>query len=250
MAVTTVRIQSEALERPVHYTVLLPKAARVGPGPYPVLVQMHGYWDDYCAWLYKSNLLRYVEDLPLIVVLPDGANGWWANFGQSLKYEDFVVHDLWAHVQATFPARESRWAIGGLSMGGYGAIRLGLKHPDKYCSIFAHSSPLPTRGSRFVWSDSRWSKAFQAELKADLDCYRWAREVDRAMLPRLGFDCGTEDGLLESNRRFHAFLKEIDLPHSYAEHPGAHTWDYWDRHVQTALRQHAEVLDIQPVAEQ
>jgi S-formylglutathione hydrolase FrmB len=213
-----------------------------------VLVQLHGYWDDHSAWLYKSNLIRYAENFPLIVVLPDGANSWWSNFGQSLRYEDFVVQDLWAHVQATLPARpHSRWAIGGLSMGGFGAIRLGLKHPDKYCSIAAHSSRIPSQNSRFVWSEPRWSRAFQAELKADLDCYRWARQVDRAKLPRLGFDCGTEDGLLEGNRKFHAYLQEIDLPHSYAEHPGGHTWDYWDRQVQTALRQHAEALGIQPV---
>ena len=66
--------------------------------------------------------------------------------------------------------------------------------------------------------------------------------------PTLGFDCGVEDELLQHNRRFHAYLTKLKLPHDYQEHAGAHTWRYWDEHVQAALRQHAEALGIQPVA--
>ena len=79
-------------------------------------------------------------------------------------------------------------------------------------------------------------------MKIDLSCYHWAEQLDRSKMPRLSFDCGTEDFLLEENRAFHTFLESIDLPHHYAEHPGAHTWEYWDAHVVTALAQHAEVL--------
>ena len=182
-------------------------------------------------------------------MLPDGANNWWANFGRALRYEEMVVADLHAHVEATFPVRRnSPWAIGGLSMGGFGALRIGLKHPQRYCSIFAHSSRIPHQADEFVWSDARWSESFQRELRNDLDCFRLAEEIDPAVLPRLSFDCGTADFLLEDNRRFHAFLEEKGVRHDYAEYPGAHTWDYWDRHVQTALKQHCEALGIEPVA--
>lgn len=248
MTINTLLMKSQALQRPVSYIALTPDPADAGPGPYPVLVQLHGYWDDYHSWLYQSNLARYVERLPLIVVLPNGENGYWVNWDPRRRYEDFITQDLWEHVTATFQVRPGRWAIGGLSMGGYGALRIGLKHPDKYSSIFAHSSVIPGPPDfKESLSPDDWRNQFhQLNTDGDLDCYHWAERLDRATMPRLSFDCGTEDFLLAHNRNFHDFLaNQLHLPHSYAEHPGAHTWEYWDEHVQTALRQHAEVLGIQ-----
>lgn len=248
MTVNTLLMKSQALQRAVSYIAITPDPADAGPGPYPVLVQLHGYWDDYHAWLYKSNLMMYAERLPLIIVLPNGENGYWVNWDPRRRYEDFITQDLWEHVNTNFPVRAGRWAIGGLSMGGYGALRIGLKHPDKYCSIFAHSSVIPGPPDFKEWATSNewWGSQFQQlNTDGDLDCYHWAERLDRATMPRLSFDCGTEDFLLDHNRRFHDFLaNQLHLPHSYAEHPGGHTWDYWDEHVQTALRQHAEVLGI------
>jgi enterochelin esterase-like enzyme len=59
-------------------------------------------------------------------------------------------------------------------------------------------------------------------------------------MPRLAFDCGTDDHLLDQNRRFHAFLDARGIRHTYREHPGGHTWEYWDAHVQEALKQHMD----------
>lgn len=247
MAVATVQMVSDALERRVHYNLILPDVKEAGAGPYPVLLQLHGYWDDYNAWLYKSNILRYVEKLPLIVVLPDGANSFYTNLGRPNNFEDFVIKDLWEHVNSNYAVRPGKWAIGGLSMGGFGAIKLGLKYPDKFCSIFAHSSRIPDQdGQNMLWENSIWSIEHRAKLKREMDCYQLARDIDRANLPSLSFDCGTEDWILDDNRKYQALLEEIKLPHSYAEHPGGHDWDYWDTHIKTALQQHAEVLGIKP----
>jgi putative tributyrin esterase len=243
MAVGTVRFFSAALGRPVPYTIVLPEVREVGPGPYPALLQLHGRHDDYAAWVVKSRLALYLERLPLITVLPDGGNFWWSNVDPALRYEDLLVTDLWEHVNAVYATRPGApWAIGGLSMGGYGALRLGLKYPEKYCSVFAHSSVIPPAA---ILRERQ--PELSPEQVSDMDCYRWAAEIDPARAPRLGFDCGTEDSLLDQNRSFHDYLTAVGLPHSYAEHPGGHTWDYWDQHVQTALRQHAEVLGIAPV---
>src|SRR5262245_4365758 len=139
MPTGTIRMFSCALDGATTYSIFLPDAEVVGPGPYPVLLQLHGRLDDHSAWLEKSKLWVYVSVLPLIVVMPSGLNFWWSNLypEQGVRYEDLLVQDLWTHVQATYPARpDSRWAIGGLSMGGFGAIRLGLKYPEKFCSIY------------------------------------------------------------------------------------------------------------------
>ncbi len=237
-SVATVETHAPSVERVVTYTALVPDA---GTPPYAVLYQLHGASDDHRAWLYKSNLLRYLDGMPLLVILPSGENGYWLDAPPLRALEQLVVHDLSAHVARTFRVREGRAAIGGLSMGGYGAIRLGLRHPDRYASIYAHSSRLP---SRRELPELAWTRGVdEAELDA-LDVDLVAEHVDRATMPALAFDCGTEDHLLADSRRFHARLEALGLPHEYREHPGAHTWDYWDRHVQTALRHHARVLGI------
>jgi putative tributyrin esterase len=244
---------STALERNAEYIAFIPEPRIVGPGPYPVLVQLHGYLDDQHAWLNKSRLWERSERYPMIVVMPATHNGWWANLGRPNNWEDYVIQDLRTHVMATLPARPGSWAIGGLSMGGFGTLRLALKHPELFCSVWAHSSAIPDPNTPglfpFVWEDPERSEASRERMKTDLSCFHWAKNIDRSTLPKISFDCGTEDYLITQNRAFHSFLNDIDLPHQYAEHPGAHTWDYWDAHVGTALRQHAEVFGIQQAPE-
>jgi putative tributyrin esterase len=255
MATGVINLDSPALSGMTTYTIILPDPAVAGPGPYPVLLQLHGMHDDHRAWIEKSRIWVYVERLPLIVVMPSGGNFWWSNLHLgpgsggagpefNLRYEDYLVHDLREHVQSTFPARkDAKWAIGGLSMGGYGAIRLGLKHPDRFCSIYGHSSAIPNQEEilqRIPTSDR--------DALADMDCYHWAKQRTPADLPRLSFDCGTDDFLLKQNRRFHAHLEQLSLPHTYKEYPGGHTWDYWDTHIGEALAQHCDVLGIAPKA--
>jgi putative tributyrin esterase len=248
MTIARVQFHSKTLDRVADYIAILPDPALVGPGPYPVLVQLHGYLDDHTAWLYKSMLLEHLDRYPMITILPNTQNGWWANMGYPNNWERYLVEDLVAHVRHTFPAQAGRWAIGGLSMGGFGALSLGLRYPEIFCSVWAHSSAIfhpdaPMPGP-FPWNDPRLTEAEHRRLKVDLSCYHWASVIDREKLPRLTFDCGTEDFLIEANRAFHAYLGQLDLPHTYAEHPGAHTWDYWNTHVVSAIQQHAEVFGI------
>ena len=251
MATGIINLDSPALRGATTYSIILPDAAVAGPGPYPVLLQLHGMHDDHNAWLQKSRIWVYVERLPLIVVMPSGGNFWWSNLlldsgsGEAgpefaLRYEDYLVRDLWEHVQGTFPARPgAKWAIGGLSMGGFGAIRLGLKHPDRFCSVYGHSSALPNEAEILQRIPLKNREAIE-----DMDCYLWAKQRTAADLPRLSFDCGTDDYLIQQNRRFHAHLEQLGLPHTYKEYPGGHTWDYWDTHFPEALTQHCDVLGI------
>ena len=236
MTIATVQLMSQTLWREVSYTALLPDAAVVGSGPYPVLYQLHGGNQNHTAWLYHSHLRQATQNLPIIVILPDGAQSRWANGGTPFTaYEDFLIEELAQHVRHTFPATSGKWAIGGNSMGGFGAVRLGLKYPQRFCSIWSHSGVFPTADTlpeHWHWSGD----------PADLDCYALVDQVTPQTLPQLSFDCGIEDHLLEHNRRWHAFLETRGIPHTYHEHPGAHTWDYWDTHLQAGLTQHREAF--------
>jgi len=103
MVISTVRMMSRVLRRRTTHTIILPDAAQAGPGPYHVLLQLHGHGDDHQAWFYKSNLARYLEKLPVIVVFPNGENGYWINWEPGRAYEDLLVQDLWDQVMATYP---------------------------------------------------------------------------------------------------------------------------------------------------
>lgn len=233
------QFMSPVLGRHVTYTAFLPDPA-LGDGPFPVLYQLHGATDDHNGWIQYSNLPRYVSRLGLITILPDGGLSFWLNRGARERYEDFVMEDLAAHVQRTFHVRPGRSAVGGLSMGGFGAVYLGLKHPDRFASVWSHSGAFRTR-ARLV--EVGWSE--DTATAADIEAL--AAMADPATSPVLSFDCGTEDILLDGNRELHRLLTARNVPHQYSEHPGAHTWDYWDLHVQEALQQHARVLQVESV---
>lgn len=232
------RFFSEALGRHVWFAFRLPDPSTAGPGPYPALLQLHGRRDDYNAWFTRSKLLVYLDALPFVVITPDGAISYWGNRGPRERYEDFVIQDLMPACKGFFPIRDGRWAIGGLSMGGFGAMRLGLKYPNLFASIHAHSSVVHDRaGVAEAFGD------LPENERADFDLQEISsRAVKVPDRPRLSFDCGTEDSLLSHNQRFHKHLDELGYPHEYREYPGGHTWEYWDTHVPEALKQHAEVL--------
>lgn len=245
MNYASMQMFSPALNKHVTYHVILPPD-EAGDGPFPVLYQLHGLTDDSLAWTRNSNLVRHARRWPLIVVMPDGGTSFYMNSGPQTRYEDFIVEDLAASVARTFHVRPGKAAIGGLSMGGYGALRLGLRHPDKFCSVWAHSSAVLSADeaiTRYSW---------ESAAARELDIYRVTDEALKNTggaqgLPRLALDCGTEDFLLDFNRNYVKFLRERGVKFDYEEHPGAHEWDYWDRHVPTALARHAEVLGLQPV---
>lgn len=237
MTIATTRFFSAALRRQTTYTVILPEPS-VGPGPYPVLFQLHGASDDHVAWIQRANLARHVERLGLIVVLPDGGLSYWANLGPRERYEDFLVDDLTDHLARTFPVRQDKAAIGGLSMGGFGAVYLGLRHPDLFASVWAHSGPF--RSGDLGELERTHAARLLEELHAAVDA------ADPENMPVLALDCGVDDALLDGNREFHHRLCGLELPHTYLEFPGAHTWSYWDAHVVEALAQHVTVLGLPP----
>ena len=233
MNLVTVQFFSPALGRHVTYSAILPED-QVDEAP--VLYQLHGRSDDHTAWLNLSNLVVYAREFPFIIVLPDGGVSFWRNYSARERYETFVIEDLDSHVRRTFRARPGKAAIGGLSMGGYGAMALGLKYPERFASIWSHSS---------AFYDADRFRRFDVppDDPEEMDIFRLAaRAKERGDLPVIGFDCGRDDFLIEENRRFHRHLVDLGVPHTYLEHDGAHTWDYWDRHVRDALRQHRKVL--------
>jgi len=236
MNVGTMQFRSRVLERRITFAFTLPLARHAGPGPYPALLQLHGWGGDHATWLHSSRFAHYLEGMPLVAIMPDGGNNHWLNQGPQERIEDFVLENLLPACEEVFPIRAGRWAIGGASMGGYGAVRLGLKYPDRFGSIIAHAGRYLDRTAL-----DASAPLLTPEQRADADVFAWARQaVGRPDRPVLRLDCGSDDPLLAQNRAFHRYLRHIGYAHAYDEYPGAHTGDYFDERLRDAPRRHRE----------
>jgi len=250
MAFSTVHFRSNALTKAASMNVIFPDRQEVD-GPYPVFYLLHGLSDDHTGWMRRTSIERYVENLPLIVVMPDGGRSFYCDAVEGPAYESCMIEDVIGYVDRffnTIPTREGR-VIGGLSMGGYGALKLALKFPHLFCSTVSHSGALGITkvAPENVRADMRveFPQIFGNQPFGGKDClYQLAENIDRDMLPAIRIDCGTEDGLIETNRDFHNHLNQLNIAHEYEEFPGAHDWAYWDIHVQEAIEFHRKSLGI------
>ncbi len=255
--------RSTILGKQTEMQVLLPAA---GTPPFATLYLLHGMGGDSTNWLRHSRLEWYLRNLPLVVVLPDGDRGFYTDNEEGPPYARHVGEELPAFVERTFHARPARGAraIGGLSMGGYGALRVALGYPERFCSVNSHSGAVMRMdfdmGSReanrhpalrnhppeFLEELRRVFGRRPIDTKHDLlALVRRARRL-HCRLPRIMIDCGTEDSLIGANRDLHRMLVDHRIPHTYREHPGAHDWDYWDLHIREAIAFHARNLHLGP----
>ncbi|MGI4788887.1 MAG: alpha/beta hydrolase [Janthinobacterium lividum] len=237
--------QNTVLEKMTSFMAIVPDNK---PGPFPVMYLLHGLSDDHTAWARRTSLERYVDGLPLIVVMPNGERSFYTDSQANSKaaFETYMTHDLIGFVDRTFqtiPARDGR-VIAGLSMGGYGAFKLALKHPDLYCAAVSHSGAVDFGGRTFD-PNSEWALIFGENPSGGLnDISAVAETINPADLPALRIDCGVDDFLIEENRAFHAHLMTLGIPHEYEEHPGDHNWAYWDKHIQDTLKFFGNVLRL------
>lgn len=218
--------------------VILPSLEQ--PKPYAVMFLLHGLSDDHTMWSRRTSIERYVENLPLMVVMPNGGRGFYTDADQGFAYGKAIGEELPQVVRNYFPVTDHGWAITGLSMGGYGAFRLALRYSDLFRSAVSHSGALhfghyPNEG------DDDWSREMSRIVGpqpagSDHDLFHLAASC--ANLPALRFDCGVDDFLIDSNREYHRYLEAQAIAHEYEEFPGDHNWAYWDEHVQQAIQFH------------
>jgi len=228
-----------------------------GTPPFPVLYLMHGRSDDSSSWSRNSRIENHAAAFPMIVAMPDGYLGFYTDNEQGPAFARHIGKELPDMIERTFQARADRAgrAIGGLSMGGYGALRVGLGYPDRFCSIHSHSGALDGAATLL----RNWKEAHDPEgpdLPGEMqrifgsqpmgprhDLLELAKNAS-SNLPEILIDCGTGDFLLEANRGFTRALEREKIPHTYVEHPGGHDWTYWDTHIQEALLFHAKNFEI------
>ncbi len=273
-----------------HMVVYLPPSyGRDTTRRYPVAYYLHGLSGTESDWLSKASIDVVADSLfargtpEMIIVLPDGDDGWYTTWVDPVpyracadttktetadrycvrepRYDEYIARDVVRHVDSTYRTRADRdyRGIGGLSMGGYGAISLALHYPDVFGAAASHSgvlAPMYAGPKPFV-GPARYA-ANVDELRAAGGIYwprylrYWGTNLDRwraadpalsaarlkqrgQKMPALFFDCGRDDGFVDQNRAFDAELARLGVVHTYGEWPGAHTWRYWSEHVPQSL---------------
>ncbi len=256
MAFLDVHAFSDALGAQVNFYVLLPQKTQrqigtesvANEGPHPTLWLLHGLSDDHTIWLRRTAIERYAAERNLAVVMPAAGRSFYQDTASGAKYWTFLTEELPALCRAWFPLsskREENFAA-GLSMGGYGALRMGLCHPERYGAVASLSGALDI-GGRLKDAEKVGGRMSKEELlgifggklnidgtDADLFALAKTAEADKTA-PRLFLCCGTEDSLLEDNRLFHTHLETLGIEHTYEESAGAHEWSYWDEQIQRVL---------------
>lgn len=263
MALVALHWKSEVIGKQTTTHVILPET---GTPPFATFYLLHGLGDDSSTWLRRTRIEWYVRDLPLIVVMPDGYRSFYTRPTEGPDFARHIGVELPSYLERHFQARPERAAraIGGLSMGGYGALRIGLGHADRFCSINSHSgavgwgefdrktgpgapASLKGRGLEFLRELARIFG--ENPTGTDHDLLVLAQRAQAAgRLPELLLDCGSDDFLIEDNRALHHRLTAARVPHAYREFPGVHDWDYWDLHVRDALAFHVRNLGLKPPA--
>lgn len=219
--------------------VLVPEGK--GRGPFPVLYLLHGLSDDQTAWQRRSNIERYVEGLGLIVAMPDGHRSFYVNGPAgtaALNYEDHIYKDVVGFMDNTFPTIRNRQgrALAGLSMGGFGAVMLALRHPNLFCAASSHSGAVAFGHNKDEVSGTYDYILGDRKIGGPYDCFALAEKlVGSKNRPAIRFDCGRKDFLFANNREFDKHLTALKYPHIYKEYPGAHTWEYWDQHIPESI---------------
>lgn len=231
---------------------------------YSVLYLLHGLTGHYNDWFSRTNVANYAAQHRLIVVTPEGNDGWYIDSVAvpSEKYESYILNEIIPDVQARYRTIEARYgrAIAGLSMGGYGAVKFGLKSPSTFAFVGSMSGAFGiTRVDDQViqWEALKKSlKLFGAvgsDTRKQNDVFELIKQLPANRIPSLPFiyfDCGTEDtGVFPDNRELAILLVEKKIPHEYRELPGDHSWGYWDRQVQEVLRIALRSLNVRPAME-
>jgi len=241
MAFCELKYYNKALGKSTACDILLPEQNKTGP--FPVLYLLHGYSDDNTIWQRRTSIERYVQNLPLIVVMPDASISFYCDAVEGLPWETAIVRDLVGYVDTLFQTNATREGrcLAGLSMGGYGAAKFALKFPDVFCAAVSHSGAMRFAHGAMPYDADEKRRTEQRHILGNEqigganDLFALAAKLTPEQRPALRIDCGTEDFLIEHNREFDAYLTEIGFPHEYVEFPGDHNWEYWDAHIQEAI---------------
>jgi putative tributyrin esterase len=245
------KLKSKLMSREMPYRVLLPSNYdKQRDSRFPVVYLLHGLFGHFNLWTEKTKLAEHATKHQLIIVNPEGDNGWYSDSvsNPNDRYETYINEELIAEVDKNFRTlsdRKNRY-MAGLSMGGYGSLKFGLKYPEKFALVGSFSGAL---GAASIVADEKnpmLGKSIMSifgeantQTRKDNDIFQLTKNTSADKVKELPFiyvDCGTEDFLFQNNRDFVNILIDKKIPHEFRQLPGKHDWKFWDSQVQEFLQ--------------
>jgi S-formylglutathione hydrolase FrmB len=251
MAMLRCNFFSDALSLSTSMTVILPQrtstqigmTGAAGEGPPPVLYLLHGLSDDDTIWLRRTSIERYVASLGVAVVMPQVHRSFYTDEFYGARFWTFVSEEL-PHLVAEFfrvSDRREDTFVAGLSMGGYGAVKLALRQPERFAAAASLSGALNVaslRTTRERPEDPRmWQRILgdQDPTGTEDDLFFLLDSIDPSSAPALHVSCGTEDELIADNRAFVEHCEKVGVGVTTDFRPGEHEWGLWDAVIQEVL---------------
>ena len=225
-------IHSEILRRDMLYSIYLP-AGYTDSKQYPVLYLLHGWGGDQNEWWVYDDMADDADamiasgEVPeMIIVTPDGQTWRYIDNwnGNGLDYEQYFFKELMPYIETRYSIRRERQsrAIGGFSMGGYGALRYGVVHNELFSYVYAMSSVIGESGLTGMGSI--------------------VTNYQPSVLPGITLECGDRDYFTYDNREFSALLTQLGIAHEHIERNGGHDWEFWSACTPKMLRKVGELF--------
>ncbi len=254
MALLHLNLYSEVLGMSTSVEVILPQAtaSQIGmdgtrENVFPTLYLLHGLSDDHTIWQRRTSIERYAARYGIAVVMPNADRSWYTDMHRGGKYFTYIFDELPALCRSFFNGmsaeREYNY-VAGLSMGGYGALKMAMADPKRFAGAAAFSGSMDM--CRHIEREGLNGYCALGDIFGGLenvvgtinDVYGTVeRRVSEGVeFPKIYLSCGTEDRLLPDTQKMHALLDKHGVSHFYREAPGYHCWDFWDSEIQLALK--------------
>jgi putative tributyrin esterase len=242
---------SAALNRDMPYRVVLPASVAAGQ-ELPVVYVLHGGGGDFREWSNDSDVAQFAER-GLILVMPEGNSSYYTNSVQQPqdRYEDYIVSDLISDVESKFPAAIGRpnRAIVGISMGGFGAVTLAIRHPGLFAFAGGLSSAIDVPRRAFSIKRLQQSRHYESifgpsesQTRRDKDPFVLFKRASPEGAPYFFLTCGEQEGLLPASREFAALLAQRHFRYEFHSVRGGHDWNQWNAWLPDLFRSLTEHL--------
>ena len=242
MAYLNCHLFSKYLAHETSVSIILPDGGENKPEDgYKVLYLLHGRGDDSTSWIRNSRIERYAKENNIVVIMPSAGTSFYVNGIYGKRYYSYISKELpeWAGRWLPIAKNAERTYIAGLSMGGYGALRIGLSNPDKFSKIGIFSAGvrpdlLPdfeeTEEGNDILHENIHAAFGTGSLAEKDDPYAMIKNLvaEGKHIPEILHYEGCQDMLYEMNADFREFAQSQDISYRYEEWDGEHDWDFWD----------------------
>lgn len=237
---------SENLNRHVYYNAVIPNTQQ----PLPTLYLLHGWSGSHDDWIKRTRVLELAEQYHIAIVFPNGENSFYVDFSEAESYGKMVAEDLVNETRQLLnlsDKREDTW-IAGLSMGGYGALRLGFLYPEIFSKITGLSSRIIAKGMDGLNYDDYnqlpptiknvFIRKTPEEIEQEMDLAVLANGIQQ--WPVIELYCGIEDSFYQNNKEFYLWLSQMNPSVKFYEDEGDHNWDYWNKVIEPVIHRLVE----------